>query len=730
MRRFVLERFGLTGVVIVGLLLAACGSDGSDETTGGKEDTTFQPPDQDVTVQPGQDTITPADVPVGPPPQCENALQCPDDGNPCTVATCEGGLCGTFPAEGLYCDDADPCTLNDACLQGTCKGTPMQCEDGNACTIDTCVKGQCKTKVDEGEQCRLVIQVDEPARGAALTGFGEVTVAGKVISPAGPLESFTINESSVSVGAGGAFEVAFEALAGINVLSFQATDSLGRADKTVRSFLFAEEYSPVGSMGAPTLLPASGQAYLRADVWDDDDTKDVDDMATAVYKVVNNLDVEALIPSPLMAEGEASLGWCEWTVDVSQVSYTLDEVDIKPTTGGIILSGTLTGFQAYVDATAPDWFCPDAHGWVHAEEIYFESWIDVAVSGGNIQFDVVSVDVEITGVWVDMDGGIASLFDWLVNWFSEDLAAKIAQKLEEALPQKVVPLLTSTLNAFLDKTQQFEVPAIPGTKGPMTLVLKAEPAKAEFDSGGAAFVVNLGVGAQKQSSHEAPGTFLRGDCLGEDPGTFNLPESQKVEAAVSEDLLNQILFAAWWGGQMDVTLDDSTLGDVLTDYGITELSVVLTPYLPPVYTTCTPTGNGEFQMGDLHIDATFKMTGQPSTMELFASARAEVDIVVLSQPSGKELALTVGQMSALGLDVIDAGGMVEGGEDLMEQLLSDLVVNVLLKTWLAGVVASYPIPEVDLGSYGTYFPQGTIVTFEPLAAEHEKGFLLLSGSVK
>jgi len=80
--------------------------------------------------------------------------------------------------------------------------------------------------------------------------------------------------------------------------------------------------------------------------------------------------------------------------------------------------------------------------------------------------------------------------------------------------------------------------------------------------------------------------------------------------------------------------------------------------------------------------------------------------------------------------VVDAGGMVEGGEGLMEQLLSDLVVNVLLKTWLAGVVASYPVPEVDLGSFGNYFPPGTVVTFEPLASEHKKGFLLLSGSVK
>jgi len=686
------------------------------------------PPESDVTTDPGQDAA-PVDQ-VVPPQECTLATQCPGDGNPCNIPTCEGGSCSTMPADGLYCDDGDPCTVDDVCKQGGCNGKPMQCEGPNACTTGLCVKGECKVKVVDDEKCRLVVDVETPVRGATLTQDPDVTVSGKVVSPAGPVQELTLNQVPVPVGADGAFSTQLEAVSGVNVMVLQATDGFGRSDKLVQAFLFSEELFPVGTQAAPTLMPESGRAYLRSDVLDDDDLSDVDDLATAVHKVVNNLDMEALIPSPLLAEGEGpSVGWCTWTVDVSKVTYFLDDVEIKPTTGGLILSGTISGFQAYVDAVAPGLFCPDAHGWVHAEKIVFESWIDVEVIGGDLVLDVVSVEVKITGVWVDMDGGAASLFDWLVNWFSEEFAAKIEDMLESALPEKVVPLLTTALNSFLDKTQQFSIPAIPGTQGPMTLVLKAEPAAADFDAGGAAFSINLGIGSQKQSSHQAPGTFKRGDCLGEDPGAFKLPESQKVEAAVSEDLMNQILFAGWWGGQMDVTLDDALLGDALADYGISGLSVQLSPYLPPVYTTCTPSGKGEFQIGDLHVDASFLMNGQPSSMECFASARVEVDVVVLAKPSGKELALVVGQMSALGLDVVDAGGVVEGGEGLMEQLLSDLVINVLLKTWLAGVVASYPVPAVDLGQLGDYFPPGTVVTFVPLAAEHKKGFLLLSGTI-
>jgi len=88
-----------------------------------------------------------------------------DDHNPCTQDMCDPNVgCVFAPRDGIACDDQDPCTVNDRCVQGTCKGTPIDCEDGNLCTRDYCdvfgchhepITGACddKNACTTGETC-------------------------------------------------------------------------------------------------------------------------------------------------------------------------------------------------------------------------------------------------------------------------------------------------------------------------------------------------------------------------------------------------------------------------------------------------------------------------------------------------------------------------------------------------------------------------------------------------
>ena len=89
------------------------------------------------------DACTSAKTCVGSPVACE-------DSNPCTVDVCNpladtaGGTvspCLHAPVAAT-CTDADPCTQNDACVLGVCKGEPTVCDDKNICTLDACVPGQ------------------------------------------------------------------------------------------------------------------------------------------------------------------------------------------------------------------------------------------------------------------------------------------------------------------------------------------------------------------------------------------------------------------------------------------------------------------------------------------------------------------------------------------------------------------------------------------------------------
>ncbi len=76
----------------------------------------------------------------------DTVVVCPEPGDGpdaiCQAALCdaETGNCSLVPAhEGLACNDGNPCTLGDACVEGTCiGGGAPNCNDGNLCTDDSC----------------------------------------------------------------------------------------------------------------------------------------------------------------------------------------------------------------------------------------------------------------------------------------------------------------------------------------------------------------------------------------------------------------------------------------------------------------------------------------------------------------------------------------------------------------------------------------------------------------
>lgn len=660
--------------------------------------------------------------PTGPdlPPQptdCTLDVDC-DDQNPCTIGACNQGQCQYTDNDGASCDDGDPCTVDDICQAGVCSPVPLNCDDDNDCTEDSCVDGECKNKVSKEPQCELEIVVETPDRAQTIHAGGAVEVAGEVISPAGPVQFLKLNGDNVPVKGDGSFSTALFADPGINVLEFNARDSFDRNAKTVRSFLFAEELYQVGDDKAVVYMSDAARVFLRKDVWDDDNSGDLDDIATVAFEVVNNLDVNQFIPSGIIYDTAT----CTWTIDISQVDYKLQSIDLDPDVGVIKLSGSFINFQAWIDAVAP--WCPDGHGWILADKINFDAELEVIIANGSVIIELSYIDVEIVGAEVDLVEGLASYFDWIVNWFDGTFTDLIEEKLETYLPQELVPLLVSLLNEFLEKEQEIPIPPIPGTTSSLPLILKTYPEDADLSTAGTAFTVSVGIGSKKLVKHDAPGTFKRGDCKGQDTGIFYLPRAQKLEAAVSEDLINQILFQLWWGGHFTASITSDILDPLLEDFQISGLVVKLDPYLPPIFTSCTASGKSEVQLGDANVWASFSMGDQNGEVELFASIKVETDVVA----GEGALGLTVGEVTTLGLDVVSASGMMKGNEQLMEQLLTEVVVNVLIKDYLSEVLAAYPIPSINLGALmPDYFTPGTVVHFKPTGSSHDLGYILLTG---
>jgi hypothetical protein len=62
-----------------------------------------------------------------------------DDSNPCTDDYCDFVLGCVHPNNSAPCNDADACTANEFCSEGTCGGgVSIVCDDSNICTDDSC----------------------------------------------------------------------------------------------------------------------------------------------------------------------------------------------------------------------------------------------------------------------------------------------------------------------------------------------------------------------------------------------------------------------------------------------------------------------------------------------------------------------------------------------------------------------------------------------------------------
>lgn len=87
-------------------------------------------------------------------------LDCTSFDAECFVGVCNvsTGICEASQlTDGTVCDDADLCTINDACTAGTCAGTALDCSSlDDGCIVGTCngTTGLCEAvAVNEGDAC-------------------------------------------------------------------------------------------------------------------------------------------------------------------------------------------------------------------------------------------------------------------------------------------------------------------------------------------------------------------------------------------------------------------------------------------------------------------------------------------------------------------------------------------------------------------------------------------------
>jgi len=655
-----------------------------------------------------------------------------DDGNPCTSDVCDPGRgCVFEPLTGTPCNDGQVCSLNDTCVAGVCTGSLNPCDDGNACTQDLCLPGgACDHPLLDIPECKPLIEVFYPPRGAMMKGPpDQVTVTGRVTSEGGPITQFLLNDSPVTLNADGTFSRTLPARSGINILRFSATNAAGGMVQAVRAFAFSHHYYPTDP-GNPKAaeIPNGLRVYLGPTVFDDDNPSTVDDFATLILLMLKGMDLKSLIPDPL---AQTQILQCQATVRAKNVQFQGPDLDLKPINGGLHARVRLTNLSLDIVAQMSGFLCPSASGKVKAQAITVDVDLMVTVpKPGQAQVTLANKKAAISGLDISLDGLLGFLLNWLIDLFEGTITSQIEQMVVAQLDQ-FAPILEQALESLAIE-QVLTIPPLIGSGKPVPVTLKAALSMAEFDTSGADIGLTATALAPKGIAYQPLGSLARSACLNPSEPAFHFIELNELEIGLADDLLNQVLYSVWYGGAFEITLGEADLpaGTPLGQYGIENLTIHVSFMLPPVLTSCTPGEQFRAQVGDVHVHASMTLMGQPIEMDAYASAEATLLIEAQNTPTGAVLAFGVQDLDVVAIEVESVSGGMAGAKYAIAALIEQTLLPMLFEGFTGGPIASFPIPEIDIGALGQGLPQGTTFSVEPRTVYRNLGHTVLSGVVK
>lgn len=198
------------------------------------------------------------------------------------------------------------------------------------------------------------------------------------------------------------------------------------------------------------------------------------------------------------------------------------------------------------------------------------------------------------------------------------------------------------------------------------------------------------------------------------------------------DLINQLFFAAWWGGHTAVTIPEaylaSYLGNELAGMG---LQATLDLHMPPMVSSCGTTSDLEVQVGDVRVTLDYTFAGAPQTTVFFASLRVAVDVSLIPGPDGlNAITFAVQEVTQIGAQTMSSTGAGFLDELAVSLLFTEVMADLFISDYLGELVASYPATSVDVGAWVPGIPSGVDLTFQPLTLNVPGGHLQMGGIAK
>lgn len=315
------------------------------------------------------------------------------------------------------------------------------------------------------------------------------------------------------------------------------------------------------------------------------------------------------------------------------------------------------------------------------------------------------------GVLDPLLNGIGGIFDLLTSFLGPYIANFLAPAVQSMLESLAID-------------QQIAIPELIPGQPKSTVHLRAEIGSVAFTKAGGDLGLDAFAVAPKKVDRNPLGSVLRDHCLGADPGDFQTPKAGPMALGIGMDVINQILFSAWYTGGLNLTIDGTKLG--LGTTGLTKADLKLDPLLPPILDDCNSKQILGLQLGDAHLTADLKLGDLPIKFKAWLSLQADVTL----KAENDALGLNIIGVSVFEIQVYDVEGAFAGQEAALEGLVKDMLVKQLLAKLTGGALTSIPIPSIDLSGLAPGIPPGTEIKLGDLALTKKDGFLAIEGNLK
>ncbi|HWB79837.1 MAG TPA: hypothetical protein VG755_32960 [Nannocystaceae bacterium] len=632
---------------------------------------------------------------------CATAIACGDDSS---HPGADGSIGGTEATDGMTVGTDDATVGSADTTVGGC-----DCDDDNPCTEDACDGGTCThTPLAVSNECRPQIDVEYPPRAATITGdlgTPTVTVMGTVSSGLGAIDSLTLNGDPVTVADDGSFTHDVAVDVGGNLLVFEATDDAGNARRRVQSLLWSDTYhEPMTPSDDP--VPEGLGFWLDQESLDDGDhSMPVDDLATVLELALGAFDTNAFVdPTTPVA---SSAGY-----DVYLTSLELGSamVGLQGTNGGIAITAALQDIYGDLNFDCTNFACElaggDSTGGLSIAAVTVTGTLLLGVDDNHqlsatLQGVDAIVNPDDVEIWSD-NGWTDFLLSVVEVFIHDSLVADLEGALEDQIQSNLGPALANGLSALALATE-FSFPNLGNARKSIPVELAADFASTDFHGnesppmGGAVVLRAGGYPTLAVTPYENDGVPTRSGC-GTGMQELAIPRDAALEIALADDTLNELLFAGWRGGLLEFPLS----GDQLGGGGLVEdLNVVVSGMLAPTVSDCGDTGELLATIGDIRIDATLTIQGNPVEFTAFTTLVVKVNIVASEDGIALDLAEVVRVETELTAD--DASIDMEAALiDLLEAQLVDGLLGQLGTTGFGQIT----LPTIDLsGMVG--LPPGT-----------------------